>query len=196
MADPTSILLDSLKETFKAIERFLFTGFTSVLVLIVVAATHEGLTGVSKVMFIDVDAPSGLVGGVALAAYWACGVFATLYFWGRRGIVRRLRESDPAILDAALTYPSVVARAGWLQMSAIVGLVGCAFVAIHLLYPLDSDFTKFLLASTFFALPYIALFVLAFATGVEELRAESNPRSPALSLQEVDTKTPSSGSRP
>ena len=39
MADYTDILIGNLKETFKAIEKFLLVGFTAALVLIVLAIT-------------------------------------------------------------------------------------------------------------------------------------------------------------
>jgi hypothetical protein len=71
MADQTDILIGNLKETFKAIEKFLVVGFTSALVLIVLAITDRALLGTQKVMIADLNAPAVLVALVALGSYIA-----------------------------------------------------------------------------------------------------------------------------
>ena len=43
MADYTDILIGNLKETFKAIEKFLLVGFTASLALVVLAITDRGI---------------------------------------------------------------------------------------------------------------------------------------------------------
>ena len=74
MADYTDILIGNLKETFKAIEKFLLVGFTAALVLIVLAVTDRDLLGTQKVMIADLNAPAVLVAFVALGTYIAAGV--------------------------------------------------------------------------------------------------------------------------
>ena len=102
MADYTELLIDNLKETFKAIERFLLLGFTASLILIVLAITDRELLGSQKVLFADINAPAVLVAVVSLGTYFAAGTFAAFYFATRRRIVKKLRESDPKILEALL----------------------------------------------------------------------------------------------
>lgn len=171
MADPTSILIDNLKETFKAIERFLVVGLTASLFLIVLATTDREFKGVQKLMFIDTNAPAALVAMVALAAYFVSGAFAAFHFWGRRRIVGKLRESDCQILDSVLTYPSVVARMGPLQITALLAVCGSGLVAFILLYPSTSEIEKAFVSFLILGSPYIVLFGIALLTCFEELRA-------------------------
>jgi len=173
MADQISILIENLKETFKAIERFLVIGLTASLILIGLAITDRELKGVQKLMFADINAPAALVATVALATYFVSGAFAAFYFFGRRRIVKRLRESDHhhQIVDDLLTYPSIVAKMGAPQITALLGLCGSGLLAFVLLYAPTHEIEKALIAFVIIGSPYIVLFATALLTLFEDVRA-------------------------
>ena len=168
MADLVGILIDNLKETFKAIEKFLLLGLTASLVLVVLAITNRELSGVQKLMFADVNAPAVLVAFVALGTYFASGAFAAFYFAARRRIVKRLLELDPMVVEALLTYPSVVSRIGAPQIIALASVGGTGMIALLLFYVPTHELQKALLASLIIGSPYIVLLGMAFLTAVEE----------------------------
>src|ERR1700687_2633764 len=170
MADQITVLIDNLKETFKAIERFVVIGLKSSRVLIVLAITDRELKGLQKLMFADINAPAALVAAVALATYFVSGAFAAFYFFGRRRIVKRLQESDHQIVDALLTYPSIVAKMGVLQIIALLGLCGSGLLVFVLLYAPTHEMEKALVAFVIIGSPYIVLFATALLTLFEELR--------------------------
>jgi hypothetical protein len=171
MVDQTGILIDNLKETFKAIERFLFIGSTASLVLIVLAITDREFKGVQKLMLIDTNAPAALVAAVALATYFVSGAFAAFYFLGRRSILKKLRELDRQILDSLLTYPSVVAKMGPMQITALMAACGNGLLAFVLLYAPTREIEKAVASFIIIGSPYIVLFGTALLTCYEELRA-------------------------
>lgn len=170
MADPIDILIDNLKETFKAIEKFLLFGFTAALVLNVLAITDRQLRGTQKLMIVDLNAPAVLVAIVALGTYFASGTFAAFYFASRRRIVRSLREGDPKVLEAILMYPSVVSRIGTGQILALVfvGLTG--MIPMLLFYVPTHGLEKALWAFVMIGSPYLVLVAMAFLTAVQERR--------------------------
>lgn len=168
MADLIGILIDNLKETFKAIERFLLLGLTASLVLLVLAITNRELAGVQKLMFADINAPAVLVALVALGTYVASGAFAAFYFAARNRIVKSLFEHDAMVVDALLTYPSVVSRIGAPQIIALACVGGTGMIALLLFYVPTHEITKALLASVVIGSPYIVLLAMAFRTAVEE----------------------------
>ena len=81
-------------------------------------------------MIVDINAPAVLVAIVALGAYFASGTLAAFYFATRRRIVKRLREDDPKVLEALLTYPSVVSRIGTAQILALAFVGGTGMIAL------------------------------------------------------------------
>lgn len=173
MADLINILVDNLKETFKAIEKFLLIGLTASLVLVVLAITDRGLVGEQKLMLADINAPAALVAVVALATYFASGAFAALHFFGRRRIVKLLRQRDPMVVDDLLTYPSIVSRIGPPQIIALLCVGGSGMLALVLFYAPTHELQKALLASVVIGSPYIVLFVMALLTVIVE-----RPRRP------------------
>ena len=168
MADLNEILIDNLKETFKAIEKFLLLGLTASLVLVVLAITNRELSGVQQVMFADMNAPAVVVALVALGTYFTAGAFAAFYFAARRRIVQKLLAHDPRVVDALLTYPSVVSRIGAPQIVALACVGGTGMIALLLFYAPTHEFQKALLASAVIGSPYIALLAMACWTAVQE----------------------------
>lgn len=168
MADLVDILIDNLKETFKAIEKFLLLGLTASLVLVVLAITNRELLGEQRLMFTDMNAPAVLVAFVALGTYFAAGAFAAFYFAARRRIVKRLSERDRMVVDALLTYPSVVSRIGAPQIIALACVGGTGMIALLLFYVPTHEFQKALLASLIIGSPYIVLLGMALLTAIEE----------------------------
>ena len=168
MADRVDILIDNLKETFKAIEKFLLLGFTASLVLIVLAITDRELLGTQKLMIADVSAPAVLVAIVALGTYFASGAFAAFYFGTRRRIVKRLRDYDTDVLDDLLTYPSVAARIGAPQIIALACVGGTGMIALLLFYVPTRGVEKALAAFLVIGSPYLVLVVMALMTAIQE----------------------------
>lgn len=168
MADYTDILIGNLKETFKAIEKFLLVGFTAALVLVVLAITDRNLLSTQKVMIADLNAPAVLVAFVALGSYIASGVFAALYFVTRKRIVNKLRESDAALLDAVLMYPSIAATVRTWQILALLFVAGTGIVAILLFYAPEHGIKKGLVTGLIIGSPYLVLVGMAFQTAVQE----------------------------
>ncbi|MEK6322977.1 MAG: hypothetical protein AABN33_14990 [Acidobacteriota bacterium] len=168
MADLIDILIDNLKETFKAIEKFLLLGFTASLVLVVLAITDRELVVTQKLMIADINAPAVLVAIVALGTYFASGTFAAFYFGTRRRIVKRLLEYDPKVLEALLTYPSVVARIGAPQIIALACVGGTGMIALLLFYVPTRGLEKALAAFVMIGSPYLILVGMAFLTAVQE----------------------------
>ncbi len=174
MVDLVGILIDNLKETFKAIEKFLLLGLTASLVTVVLAITDRGLSGVQKLMLTDINAPAGLVAIVAFGTYFASGAFAAFYFATRRRIVKRLLEREPVVVEALLTYPSVVSRIDAPQIIALACVGGTGMVALFLFYAPAHEMQKALLASVVIGSPYIVLLAMAFLTAVEERSTPSS----------------------
>ena len=174
MDDCIGILIDNLKESFKAIERFLLLGLTASLVLIVLAITNRELSGVQKVMFADMNAPSVLVALVALGTYVASGAFAFFYFAARRRIVKRLLAWNPKVVDALLTYPSIVSRIGAPQIVALGCVGGLGMIALLLFYVPTHGVQKALAVCVFIGAPYILLLATAFWTAIEERSVPSS----------------------
>jgi len=168
MADYTDLLIDNLKETFKAIEKFLLLGFTASLVLVVLAITDRELLGTQRVLFVDINAPAVLVAVVSLGTYFASGAFAAFYFATRRRIVKKLLEGDPKILEALLTYPSVVANIGAPQIIALACVGGTGMIALLLFYVPTRGLEKALMAFLVIGSPYLLLIGMAFVTAVQE----------------------------
>lgn len=168
MADYTDLLIDNLKETFKAIEKFLLLGFTASLVLIVLAITDRELLGTQKVLFVDINAPAVLVAIVSLVTYFAAGTFAAFYFATRKRIVKKLLEGDRQILEALLMYPSVVARIGAPQIMALVCVGGTGMTALLLFYVPMRGVEKAVMAFVMLGSPYLILIGMAFLTAMQE----------------------------
>lgn len=168
MAARIDILIDNLKETFKTIEKFLLLGFTASLVLVVLAITDREMLGTQKLMIVDINAPAVLVAIVALGTYFASGTFAVFYFATRRRIVKSLLEYDSEILEALLTYPSVVARIGALQIIALACVGGTGMIALLLFYIPTHGLEKALAAFVMIGSPYLVLVGMAFLTAVQE----------------------------
>jgi hypothetical protein len=168
MADYTDLLIDNLKETFRVIEKFLLLGFTASLVLVVLAITDRELLSTQKVSFVDINAPAVLVAVVSLGTYFASGTFAALYFATRRRIVKELLQSDRKLLEALLTYPSVVSRIEAPQIIALAVVGGTGMIALLLFYIPVHGAKKALIAFVIIGAPYLILLGMAFVTAVQE----------------------------
>jgi len=167
MADLIGILIDNLKETFKAVERLLLLGFTAGVVLLVLAITDPELVGFGKLMFAEIEAPAVFGALVALGTYAASGAFAAFYFAARRRIVKRLR-AHAGLVEALLTYPSVVARIGAAQIVALACVGGTGMIALLLFYVPTHGMAKALLTSVVFGSPYVVILGMALLTAFQE----------------------------
>ena len=176
MEQITEILIDNLKESFKAIEKFLLLGLTASLVLVVLALTNRELAGAQKLMFVDMSAPASIVALVALATYVASGSFALSYFGARRRIVKRLMAWDPNVVDALLTYPSIASRIGAPQIVALACVGGLGMIAQLLFYVPTHDASKALVTCVILGAPYIFLVIMAFKAAVGERLTSTDPQ--------------------
>ncbi len=166
MEQMIEILIDNLKESFKAIEKFLLLGLTASLVLVVLALTNRELSGEQKLMFVDMSAPASVVALVALGTYFACGAFALFNFAARRRIVKKLIAWDPNVVDALLTYPSIASRIGAPQIVALACVGGLGMIALMLFYAPTHGANKALVSCGILGAPYILLVVMAFRSAV------------------------------
>jgi len=162
------LLIDNLKETFKAIEKFLLIGFTSALVLVVLAINDRQLLGTEKVMFTGSSAPAVVVAIVALGAYFACGAFAAFYFAMRRNLVRKLRDEAPQLLEALLMYPSMVAKIDAPQIVALIFVALSGLIALLLFYVPTHGVEKAVWAFAVIGSPYLILVAMAFWSALDE----------------------------
>jgi len=105
---------------------------------------------------------------VALGTYIASGVFAALYFVTRRRIVKKLDNGE--LLDAVLTYPSIVARVGTLQVLALLFVGGTGIVAVLLFFSPTRGIQTALVTGLIIGSPYLVLVAMAFITAVQERR--------------------------
>jgi hypothetical protein len=162
------LLIGNLKETFKAIEKFLLIGFTSALVLVVLAINDRQLVGTEKVMFTGSSAPAVVVALVALGAYFVCGAFAAFYFATRRRIVKKLHDEAPQFLEALLMYPSLVAKIDAPQIVALLCVAISGLTALLLFYVPTHGVEKAVFAFAVIGSPYLVLVGMAFWAGVDE----------------------------
>ena len=72
------------------------------------------------------------------------------------------------IVDALLTYPSVVSRIGAPQIVALAVVAGSGMIALLLFYLPTNELEKTLLACAILGSPYIALLGMAFTSAVKE----------------------------
>jgi hypothetical protein len=170
------ILIDNLRESFKAIEKFLLLGLTASLVLVVLALTNRELSGEQKLMFVDMSAPASIVALVALVTYSACGAFAYFHFAARRRIVKRLIAWNPSVVEALLTYPSIASSIGAPQIVALASVGGLGMIALLLFYVPTHGASKALVTCVILGAPYILLVIMAFkaAVGVRFTSADPN----------------------
>jgi len=166
MATREDILIDNLKETFRAIERVLLLGLAAGLVLLVIAITNRELTGEEKLMIIEAKAPAVLAAFVALGSYFTTGVMAVLYFTSRIKIVKKVTQDYPEFVDVILLYPSVASKVGVPQVIAfaLVGSIG--MLAMYLFYIPVHESYKVFLTSLVIESPYIILTGMAFYAAV------------------------------
>lgn len=173
MPDSTEILLDNLKQTFQAIEKYLMIGLTASFVLVALASTDRSLLGSAKVMFADISAPAQLVWFVAWGVWEAAGLFAALSFWRRMQILEALKEQID-LVKASLLYPSIAAQIGIVQVMVlgVAGLPGMG--AIWFLAQQSSLDPYSILAMVLaFGAPYLAIFGMVLTAYWRTVRAQT-----------------------
>lgn len=160
MTDETKILVDNLKETIKVIEKLTMISVTASLVLLILSIVNPSLAGAEsplKVPLVGAEAPPWIVALVALAVYFGTGVFILLYYRSAQRIKGKLQEKSPSILDALMTYPSILALNGQLQLMTIFFIGALGMLPINQISQEKAWFSIPILGS-----PYILLFIYAF----------------------------------
>jgi len=166
MATTEDILIDNLKEAFRAIEKVLLLGLTAGFVLLVLAITNRELIGKEKLMIVEAKAPAVLAAFVALGSYFATGVMAVLYFTSRIKTVKKVTQDYPEFVDVVLLYPSVTSKVGVPQVIAFALVGSTGMLAIYLFFIPMHESIKVYLTSLVIGSPYIILTGMAFYAAV------------------------------
>ena len=175
MANHTDIFIENLKETLKSAQTYLVTGNGAALFLLVLATQGKLAKGTPEqdvsIPFVGLSAPTFTAALIALAIYFLSGVVVLSFLAHSRRIQERLLAdcSGRALLDAVLTYPSLLTTSLKVQMGAAL-LPACLGACALLLAYYDSHgFRKAALTGTLFASPYLLLTWRLFSASVARM---------------------------
>lgn len=163
MANHTDILIENLKETLKSAQTYLVTGNGAALFLLLLATQGKLAKGTPEqdvsIPFVGLSAPTFSAAFIALAIYLLSGMLVLGCLAHSKRIQERLSAdcSGRALLDAVLTYPSLLTMSLRVQMGAAL-LPACLGACALLLAYYDSHgFLKAALTGALFASPYLLL---------------------------------------
>jgi hypothetical protein len=161
MADPQDILVSNLKDALNQLQRHMVFGLGSSLFLVTLAATGSG--GAARDVrvpgeFIPVPIPLSAAVSVVVAAFWIAGLLATITVSRANAIVDLLRAS-PAVLGAALTYPSIPTTKVHGPRIGLAILPAVFVVIAAILMSFEFDSAKNVFVMTLLLLPNIVLTV-------------------------------------
>ena len=169
MTDEIKILVENFKDTIKVTEKLTMASTAASLVLFVMSLVNPTFAGdhtAVKLPVVSGDAPPWIVALIALAIYFGAGVFLLLYYRSAQGIMERLRARDSAILEALMTYPSILALRVEFQLLAILFVGALGILPIFIVYRSEPE--KFWLAATVLGSPYLLLFINAFVVNLKQ----------------------------
>ena len=161
MDDIEKLLIDNLKETLKSAQTYLLTGTVAALFLLLLALQgrfNQPSEETVGVPFVGLSAPAITAAFIALAIYVLSGTIVVILDSSCRRIEEKLGQSEtPGLLDAVLTYPSLI------RPSRLMG-VGAALVAfligttalVSSWYEIHGV-SKSLLPAVVFSSPYLVL---------------------------------------
>ncbi len=169
MTDEQKILASNLTDTLKAIEKLWLAGLAAALGFLLLTLANPDLSGAGsalKIPLVGAEGPPSITASVMMLIYFVTGVLLFLYYRSAEQIISRLRASNPSLLDAVMTYPSIVTLSPVIRSMAIliIGLVGVAPLFLM------TTREKAALVSLVLASPYLLLFGLSFWQAVKSYR--------------------------
>jgi len=160
MKEPQDILLENLKETLKSAERYFVSGSVSALFILLLAIRGQLATGVEEqevlVPIAGFTAPTFSAALIALAIYILSGwMIVSLINHSRRIKDRLLNLGEDEILNAMLTYPSMLTTGRYrpVAMALLVATLGT--LALLASYTADHGFSSALWTGIVGAHPYL-----------------------------------------
>lgn len=162
MAEPKDVLVENLKETLKGVERYLLLG--SALALFILLLADSGKLAVGAVAqevnipIVGLSAPSPGAALIALAIY-------TLLGWMIFGLVRRVQRiknkltqlDEEKLLDAALTYPSMITTGKTMPVIATLFVAALGTSALLMSFYDSDGFNKALVTGLGYSHSYFAV---------------------------------------
>ena len=159
MADPKDVLLENLKETLKGVERYFLSGSVSALFILLLAARGQLAAGAVEqevqVPIAGLSAPTFGAALIALAIYILSGWMIIGFITHIRRIKDRLSKlGEEALLNAMLTYPSMLTTGG--HGPVVITLLVAALGTLALLasYYTDQGFSSALMTGIIISHPY------------------------------------------
>ena len=160
MASHTDVLVENLKETFKSAQKYLLTGNVAALFLLLLASQGKLAIGAPEqdlsIPFIGLSAPTFTAAFIALAIYVLSGMVVLSFLAHGRRIQERLLDDDSGrpLLDAVLTYPSLLSMSLKVQIGAALVPAVLGGLALFLAYRDGHGVSTAILTGVVFALPY------------------------------------------
>lgn len=161
MAEPKDVLVENLKETLKGVERYLLLGSAFALFILLLADSGKLAVGAVgqevNIPVVGLNAPSHGAALIALVIY-------TLLGWMIFGLVRRveriknkLTRIDANLLDAALTYPSMLTTGEKMPVVATLSVAALGTAALLMSFYDSHGFKTALGVGVFFSHSYFAV---------------------------------------
>lgn len=156
MTDELKIFVENLKDTIKAIEKLSLISLAASVGLLVLWISNPTFspTGASpKIPVVGGEGPPTITASLMLFVYFFSGALLFLYYRSAERIMGKLRGASPAILEAVMSYPSVVTLSPLLRCTAIMllGLLGIAPIFLM------TTREKAVLVSAVIGAPYLVL---------------------------------------
>ena len=158
MANHTEILVENLKETLKGAQNYLLIGNGAALFLLLLAVEGKLAKGAPSedvsVPYVGLSASTFAAAFIALAIYVLSGLVVLSFLAHSRRIQKRFAEADKALLEAMLTYPSLLTTTLKVQLGAALmpGILGA--LSLLVAYYSSHGFSKAAITGVLFALPY------------------------------------------
>jgi hypothetical protein len=164
MADPKDVLLENLKETLKGAERYFLSGSVSALFILLLAARGQLAAGAVEqevqVPIAGLSAPTFGAALIALAIYILSG-------WMIFGFIRHIRRikddltrlNEKELLNATLTYPSMLTTGRYTPVAATLLVAALGTLALLVSYYANQGFSSALMTGLIVSHPY---FIVAF----------------------------------
>ena len=165
MAEPKDILIENLKDTLKGTQWYFMSGSVTALFILLLAARGQLAVGAVeqevKVPFLDLSAPSFGAAFIALAIYILSGWMLFGFISHIRRIKDELtRSKEEALLNATLTYPSMLTTGRYTSVITTLLVAALGTLALLASYYANQGFSSALMTGLIASHPY---FIVAFS---------------------------------